>query len=333
MRNPAKQSVLTLVESAQNEYRLCTAETRAQAHQLARGAACGLLVRPHPGMYASPQFWDDLSPEERNLYIARALAQKQPAWVFAGPTAALAYGLSVSWSCLTEVCMATSRYSHTSRRGSIRRIIVSNDDVVERAGLRVTSFIRTVYDCLRTMSFCDALVVADSALRRANLSRERLKANMLRRFGSMTGIQRVCSIIDLADGRSENGGESYARGKMISLGYAIPDLQRTLPDLIEGGEGYRADYAWDLPDGTIVYGELDGHDKYFDINMTGGKTTEDILLDERRREARLTLTDKSVRVMRFSLAEARNTSFFDHLLSAYGIPRNVFIPEVAKGEQ
>ena len=180
------------------------------------------------------------------------------------------------------------------------------------------------------MPFSDALVVADSALRRAGISRERLKANMLRRFGSMTGIQRVCAIVDLADGRSENGGESYARGQMISLGFAIPDLQRTVPDPIEGGEGYRADYAWDLPDGTTVYGELDGHDKYYDINMTGGKTTEDVLLDERRREARLTLTDKSVRVVRFSLAETRDLAFFNRLLSAYGIPRNVFIPEVAK---
>ena len=329
MRGPARQRVLALVHEAEEAGRLCVARAPGQAQQLSLAVSCGLLVRPYPAVYAAADRWRAFTPEKRNLYAARALGQLHPDWVFAGPTAALAHGLSVGWSCLGEVCVATSRRAHTKGRAGIRRIMVTGDTPVVRSGLRVTSFMRTVYDCLRTLPFCDAIVVADSVLRNTGVSSERLKDNVVRLFGKMPGVKRVCGIIDLADGRAENGGESFARAQMIQLGYAAPDLQRVVSDPLDCNKSYRADFAWDLPAGTAIYGELDGRDKYDDPAMTDGRDTTDVLLAERRRESHMTIVGAAVRVMRFSMAEVRDAKGFARLLDAYGVPLADVTPAVA----
>lgn len=329
MRGPARQAVLDLVNEAHADGRLCVAQTHEQARQLSRGVQCGLIVRPFRGVYALGSYWDDLKPEARVLCAARALREKHPEWVFAGPTAAVAHGLAVGWRYLSALYVTTDRKAQSHGYGGIRRIAVSEDRTAERAGLRVTSFARTVCDCVRMMPFGDALAVADSALRMRSLTSERLQVNISRLCQHMPGMKRVREIVSLADGRSESGGESIARAQMIALGFAAPDLQREIDDPLVWDKGFRPDYAWDLPDGGVILGELDGRDKYTDKVMIGDRDIEDVLLAERRREAHLTLSDSAVRVMRFSLAEAMDSRGFERLLSAYGVPRAIAVPEVA----
>ena len=193
----------------------------------------------------------------------------------------------------------------------------------------VTSFARTIYDCLRMLPFPLALAVADSALRIKCISRSRLAVTESKVCGTRRGLKRVLDIIDLADGRAENGGESKVRAAIISLGFESPDLQRVFADRLNPSQDYRVDFAWELPDKTVVVGELDGKDKYVDPQMTEGKSAGEVLFAERRREAHLTLADKPVRVMRFSYAEACDKQFFEHLLSSYGVPRAESVPQVA----
>lgn len=332
MRGPARQAVLDLVNEAHADGRLCIAHTHAQAQQLSQGVRCGLIVRPFRGVYALGSYWDDLKPEERILCAARTLREKHPGWIYAGTTAAVAHGLRVSWRHLSALCVATDRKAQTHGFGNIRRIAVSEDRTAERAGLHVTSFARTVCDCLRMMPFGDALALADSALRIRGLTSERLQLNISRICQHVPGVNRVQEIVSLADGRSESGGESIARAQMIALGFAAPDLQREIDDPLTWGKGFRADYAWDLPDGSVVLGELDGREKYQNVEMTDGHDIEDVLLAERRREARMTLSDSAVRVVRFSLAEAMDARGFERLLLAYGVPRVIAVPEVATAE-
>lgn len=329
MRESTVRKALEIVEKAHADKRLCIPQPE-QRRRLSRAMASGLLVRPHPGIYATKEFWDDLAPERRILCSAEALATLHPSWVFAGSTAALLHGLSVGWSYLDGVCVAHSPHAGIHRRKGLRCIMVSHDKTTERSNLPVTSFLRTVFDCVRQMAFPDALAIADSALRVRGLSRDRLLENISRLYGRLPGARRVREVVALADGRAENGGESFVRAQMISLGFAIHDLQRPMPDPLYPGKDYRVDFAWDLPDGSMVIGELDGHDKYTDPEMTGGKSVGEVLFDERRREAHVTLADRPVRVMRFTLAEAKNRQWFEQLLSAYGVPRSVAVPEVAR---
>jgi hypothetical protein len=263
----------------------------------------------------------------RHVVLARSLQAQHPSWVFAGPTAALLHRLEIGYANLGDIWVASSSFVRTQR--GMKRICVDNDKTTERDGIRVTSFLRTVYDCLRLFPFEDALAVADSALRMHQISADRLQANLRIACGGKPGVRHALSIVSFADGRAENGGESRARAGMISLGFAIPDLQRELCDPVDGSHIWRVDFAWDLSTGGVVYGELDGRDKYTDVGMTHGKDIDQVLLAERRREAHITLVQPGVRIMRFSMNEVRNKAAFSHLMETYGVPRAIAIPEVA----
>ena len=312
---------MDLVERDEENSRFCVAQTPTQSRQLSRAASIGILFRPYPGVYTTHGSWDELSDEQRVLYGARALSLRFPSWVFAGPTAAVAHGLWVGWDYLSAIYAATNAKSHSAGKGAIRRIEVTDDTPVMRESLCVTSFARTIYDCVRLMSFPDALALVDSALRLKGITADRLAVNLRRAIGSRRDIGRVLKVIGYADARSENGGESVARAHMMMLGFAVPDLQVELVDEVDERKTFRVDFAWTLPDKTTIAGELDGRDKYVDPEMTEGRDVCDVLLAERRREAHLTLSDHPVRVMRFSLAEAKNPAVFERLLSSYGVPR------------
>jgi very-short-patch-repair endonuclease len=85
----------------------------------------------------------------------------------------------------------------------------------ERSGL-VTTPLRTVIDCARTLPFADGLAVADSALRRREVSRSDLvaAARAVRGRGSVAA-RRVAG---LADGRAANPFESALRATVLDLG-------------------------------------------------------------------------------------------------------------------
>ena len=82
-------------------------------------------------------------------------------------------------------------------------------------------------------------------------------------FGSnadpLLRLRRLCCF---ANGLSENGGESFARGTMIELGFMVPELQHEFV-APNSGIKYRCDFLWRLPGGVLIVGELDGYDKYF----------------------------------------------------------------------
>lgn len=74
-------------------------------------------------------------------------------------------------------------------------------------------------------------------------------------------LSRLCLLCKLADGKSENGGESLARAAMIELGFVRPQLQREFPNFNNSKWPYRVDFAWETGEKLIV-AEFDGADKY-----------------------------------------------------------------------
>ncbi len=90
---------------------------------------------------------------------------------------------------------------------------------------RVTSPLRTVLDCARTLPFADALAVADSALRRRAVERDELDVAAADLVGR--GTVRARRVVAAADGRAANPFESGLRAILLERG--VPGFTPQLP--------------------------------------------------------------------------------------------------------
>lgn len=282
----------------------------------------GALLNPFPLLYVRSQFWHNLKPGEQALCILRGAYEAHPSWTFCLYSAALAHGLSVSYRLVSQVYVRSSRRSPTRGNEYVRRCYTRAraDEVTMARGLPVTSLMQTLLDCLIAGPLPDALAITDSALRLYGISKEDLTAFMLVQGKRRPGLRRALEVAALADARAESGGESILRGVIIAEGFMLPtDLQVELPDPTSLRGVFRADMLWELPDGRRVVGELDGAEKYVDERMRAGRSTVDVLLEERQRESRITAL--GMPVMRFLFRHVREPGYVAHILESFGIPR------------
>ena len=285
----------------------------------------GILVRPLKGMFATREEWESLDPASRHLRKMRALQAMHPSWSFGRQSAALAWGLAVSYRELDEVCVTLGGAGGTRegvgagtrpRQSGIcttraKRLPVHKD------GLLVVPVFATLFDCASHWSFAEALVTADSALRLSLVTKDALLDYAASRAAEK-GAARAYVAFLYADGRAESGGESLARATMLELGFAEPDLQTRVADPLESGRFFRLAFSWQT-EGGLIGGELDGRQKYENPAMLGGGDIIDALTRERRRESRLSAM--GVRVIRFSYAEICDRRLFTRLLETFGVPR------------
>lgn len=279
----------------------------------------GEFVSPAPGMYARRAYWDSLDPAARALHLIFGYAERHPCWTFSSFSAALLYGLEVSYSLLDDVHVQASRGSHAHRMG---RVVTHADRFAECyrvRGVRTVEMCETLMVCMRDASFGDAVAIVDSALRKG-FSKEQMQDYLDRRCRGRKGVRRARAVLDFADGRAESGGESLARVAMARLGFAAPELQVEVADPLDPQSTYRCDYFWRLPQGGFLAGELDGVKKYRDERILNGRTALDVMTKERRRESRLTLY--RMPIVRFSLDEVRDEQWFESLLDGFGVPRD-----------
>ena len=291
---------------------------------LERRVAAGTVVSPARGLYVSAGRWEGLKTDQRTLFLARGLQEQHPDWVFCGPTAAVAYGVDVSWSLQGNIHVATTRSGHSPNGTLVHRHPILREGEGESriemvGGLRVTSPERTLFDCLRRADFPRGLGMIDSVLRAGVVSRDGFASYVESVRDGSRGKNLVRGTLAWADPRSENGGESIARARMLLLGYACPELQVEVPNLVEGGAPFRADYCWVRADGVVILGELDGTDKYVEEEMTRGRSIDEVLSDEKDRESRISLYD--VVVMRFRFGLTADPDAFAAHLDRYGVPR------------
>lgn len=291
---------------------------------LERRAQSGTIFSPARGLYVRADVWAKMDRDARTLFIVRGLQALHPDWVFCGPTAAVAYGVDVSWSLQDRIHLATTRAAHRGNSPLIcRHAVLSEEcpskDIEVIEGIRVTTPERTIYDCLRSTDFPRGLGMADSAIRREVVSQSGIVRYVEGLRDRSRGKGQALGTLSWTDPRSENGGESIARAHMLLLGYARPELQVEIPNLVEGGEPFRADFCWVRRDGVVILGELDGTDKYVVEEMTRGRSLDEVLSDEKTRGSRITLYDVSVMRFRFGLTERPEQ--FAALLDEYGVPR------------
>ncbi|WP_345751237.1 hypothetical protein [Microbacterium rhizophilus] len=157
-------------------------------------------------------------------------------------------------------------------------------DIIRRNGLLMTSLERTVFDLIRILPLEAGIALADAALRQreeeADGGAEALRASLLERIArapGARGIRRARAVIAFADHRADSPGESAGRWYLHVLGFKDVGIQVPFP----GPNG--RDYALDFKFRRGI-GELDGAAKYKDPRFLAGRTPEQALIDEKRRE-------------------------------------------------
>lgn len=285
---------------------------------LAKRHDAGEVVKPLRGIYARKDYWEQLSYSEKMLCAIKSVGVAHRSWTFSHATAAAVYGLAVSYKYLWPVHYTTSRAGggRSPQFFTHHRHALSDGNKMRISDIRVTSPARTIIDCARTMPLPDALAIADSALHsgltdRADLERE------LAKFKGTRGVRNAREVIALADPRPESGGESVLRGILYELGIPMPELQVEIPDPEHPGRVYRVDYLFTIEGEQPVALELDGFQKYEDLELTGGKSMAQVMAEERQREA--AITSYGIRVARINYKQALDRDFLLRRLKIYGI--------------
>lgn len=298
---------------------LHAADTRLR-RALERRVKVGGVVSPHQSLYARAAYWAALKPDERALHVVRGLQRAHPTWAFCRQSAGLVWGLPISYRDLVPVHVVTG--SHRQLRQQGVAVHVLRDAPVQTVrGVRVTTLVRTVFDCLREASFIDGLAIADRALRMCGPERRRAFRRELRDLArGRSGTRRAAGIMGYADPKSESWAESAARALIIMKGLALPELQVPFEQPLSPGRTYYVDMLFTCADGSKVIGEVDGFEKYWNPAMRAGRSTARVLANEQHRESELTMY--GMPVMRISVDDIMHPRQFYRKLKAYGIPQS-----------
>lgn len=316
MSKSIDDSVAAMLDEAERARRCCTPSERGLREAMRHRR--DQVVEPVRGLFFRRDSWERLKPPERTLHLMRALAPNHPNWRFCGASAAVAYGLPVTWDLLSNVHVAApSGASRRSYPGIVRRHLEDNA-VQEHEGLPLTPFWRTVFNCLASFELPDALAIADAALRMSGVSARGLASHLGERYRGHRGVRSALRAAALADARAESGGESIARANMHLLGFAMPELQVWIEDPVEPGKWFRVDFLWLTADGRLVIGELDGRQKTERPELMAGRDALRVMQDERLRESHLTALHPAI--ARFSYDDARDPARLGQLLERFGVP-------------
>ena len=257
---------------------------------LAGRASRGELVAVARGVYVDAAAWSTMDRHAR--YRTRILATAggfEHDTVFSHDSAAALWKLPwvgpwprkvhITVGAATGGRSNTSVFRHTTGVPNLSELI---------DGLRVTTLARTVADVARTSSFGNAVTVADAALRRSAFAVPDVPTAPLVRDDLLTeligiplhqGVVKARRAIEFADGRADRPGESMSRASIHRAGLTAPCLQ--VPRRGLSGRVWTVDFWW--PDFNVI-GEFDGKWKYTDPAFMNGRTSEQVMLDEKARE-------------------------------------------------
>lgn len=303
-------------------------EAGMTSRSIAEAVATGEKRRIQRNRYVPNELWAQLWPESRHLLeVCAAAGEMRDGGVVASyESAAVLHELPLYRHAPEAVHVTVPIGSRMSSRPGLRRHGESlpDEDIGVVSGIRCTTLDRTVFDLARALAMEAAVAVADVALRRVamraarydELAAEEWRERMLERCArarGVRGIRQAVLVIGFADGRSESTGESVSRLQLTRLGFRRLRLQ--VPVAGPNGREYRVDL--DIEDADAFY-EFDGMGKYRDEATRSGRTIEQVILDEKRREDWIRGTTQK----RFARAESPHIVTSEQLgkrLAAFGI--------------
>ena len=274
------------------------AQSRESA-ALRRRVGTGTVVRLRRGVFVARETWEAADARARHVLLVRAVSVSSPrSCVVSHASAAAVLDLpSVSRQPARVALIDPRREKVQTSPGVIRRpgfVPVRDRTVI--GSLRVTNASRTMVDVLSTADFADAVLCADAVLRRRlmpdghrspesigpPLSAARDEFESMLGPATSPGGRAARRALQFASPWAENGGESLVRIALFELG--APEVALQVPFFDAQGLIGRCDFFLVLV-GVVL--EFDGLEKYVDPVLSGGRTTAQVIRDEKDREARL----------------------------------------------
>ncbi len=294
---------------------LCDRSETRQHHS--RAASAGTETRIARGAYLPRARWEGLSARERHAVRMLAYSRtRRSRPVFSHWSAAVWHGLPLIGPLPNALHVVVGRTSGgRSTRGVVAHsTIVHDEDIIELDGIRLTSLMRTIVDLAASAPTSTAVAAADFALasRGHAISEIDLLAAWERAL-PFRGHRRALDVVEFADGRAGSPLESVSRVTMRAIGCPKPELQVPFRD----GDGFVGftDFYW--PDHDTI-GEADGDLKYLDSEFRGGRSAEEVVLDEKVREDRLRALTR--RFVRWRWKTAGDRKALSAALVAAGLP-------------
>lgn len=136
---------------------------------------------------------------------------------------------------------ASDRPKHALVKAHVAREL-RPQDVMSLDGVQVTTPLRTAADLARHLPRADALVAVDAFLHLDLVSQDDLYRSLIR-WKKRPGIRQAYEILEYADPRSQSGGESRTRLRLIDAGLPRPELQIPVVDAF-GKTRYFLDLGW-----------------------------------------------------------------------------------------
>lgn len=283
----------------------------------------GRVVRLRAGAYALGSEWNLLTPDARYLrrVQAHAAVSDEPV-IFSHHSAAAIWGLPLvgTWPNAISV-MVDPAAGGRSRHGVTRRFQDGPLSIVERDGMLVTSAADTAVAMARILPFPAAVAMMDTAIHypregTALATRDDLEIALAaipsrKRVNGRTAAFRAA---EFAATESGSAGESVSRAIMYLLGFLLPELQVRFDD--EQGLIAFVDFFWRRINRV---GEFDGLGKYVKEEFTHGRTTAQVVMDEKRREDRVRACGPLV--SRWDWPLAIDPIAFGRFLARIGVPR------------
>jgi very-short-patch-repair endonuclease len=251
--------------------------------------ATGELRRIRRGVYLRDEVAATRSPRAAHRDLAYAHELLSPGQhVFSHATAAALWRLPRIGLWPTDAHTSVRQTTGGRSEGKVVRHTVGVAEVDRIEGLMVTPLLRTVVDVARADGFLAGVLVTDHALAGVHIRAEprvAIASSELRDAAAATSPGRGSAVARevaaFADARAGSPGESFSRVRMRELHLPMPQLQREFHD--REGQMF-ADFCW--PTHRVI-GEFDGIGKYLREKWTDGRTTAEVVIDEKRREDRL----------------------------------------------
>lgn len=321
MKNTAaRQRIYGELEKAEAAGRCLVPANQADRVFLGRAVAKGVVVRPFAGMYMFASSWEALekAPRRQWRFVQNTYIDLHPEEILCSFSAALDYGLWVSKKQLGVIHLAICDASHGYRSSAIHRHSCPYSEIDTSGPIVRTTLERTLLDCTCSCSFSEGLALVDSAMRFCKLDSHEYREYLASAGRNRTGVNKALCVARFMDGRSESGGESIVRAKIIELGFLPPTmLQAEFVDPIDGGL-IRADMYYELESGFRLIVEVDGLGKYLGSNGLG-IDMQKRLLAERQRESHISAL--GIPVMRVQFGRVYEKGYLEHLLESFGVPR------------
>ena len=250
------------------------------------------------GSYLPTDQLKPLTDRERHEVLVRTTVAglRLPA-VLSHTSAAVLLGIPLWSTHLGIVHVTRARAANGGRSGSLlcHTATLSEDDITVVNGMEITSAARTIADLARMLTFEQAIVAADGALRMGLTTRDQL-TKAATDIAGVPGSRAAIRVARFANGLSESAGESLSRVLMYRAAIPEPALQC---EVLDHGGRYlgRSDFGWR---GGRLLGEFDGKVKYGRL-LKPGQDAGEVVFNEKLRED--ALRDTGARVVRWVWAE------------------------------